>query len=202
MKSHPLESLIENYLAQKDITKGTFELYHTILKQYVSYLKNHQILYAKTIDAINYLDWKRSQGYSSRWIYHQITALKGLYRYLSDNQRRLGLSVEYADNITETIKNERIHNNLSKPVLTTEQAKQLILCLKNSRKYIWHYRDYALIYLMITTGMRSVETRRAKRKDLSVLNTQPILYIQGKGSQSTDAFVKYLRALKMLSMII
>ena len=76
MKNHPLEVLIKQYLAEKDITRGSWELYNTILKQYTSYLKEHQILYAKTTDVINYREWKRNQGYSTRWIYHQISAIK------------------------------------------------------------------------------------------------------------------------------
>jgi hypothetical protein len=34
MNDHLLELLIKQYLAEKDITKGTFELYDTILKQF------------------------------------------------------------------------------------------------------------------------------------------------------------------------
>lgn len=190
MNTHPLESLIRQYLSEKDITKGTLELYKTVLKQYTLYLKAHEILYAKTIDVINYREWKRDQGYSTRWIYHQISALKGLYRYLSINQKRLDLPVEYAHDITESIKNEQIKNRKPKPILTINQAKHLILFTKNNRKYIWHYRDHAMIYLMITTGLRSIEIRRARKKDLRVINKELILYVQGKGRKSADEFVK------------
>jgi len=190
MNNHPLETLFKQYLAEKDITRGTFELYNTVLKQYTLYLKEHQILYAKTNDVIHYLDWKRNQGYSVRWIYHQTSTIKGLYRYLSFNQKRLGLPEEYAFDISEPIKNVRIKNRKSKPILTIEQAKHLILCTKNNRKYIWHYRDHAMVYLMITTGLRSIEIRRARKKDLRVVNNQLILYVQGKGRKSADEFVK------------
>jgi len=90
----------------------------------------------------------------------------------------------------ESIKNVRIEKRIDKPVLTTEQAKHLLLCLKENRKYIWHYRDYALVYLMITTGLRSIETRRAKIKDLKIINGKSVLFVQGKGRSSADEFVK------------
>ncbi len=190
MNNHPLESLIAQYLAEKDITRGTFELYHTVLKQYILFLTEHQILYAKTSDVIHYRDRLRNQGYSSHWIYNQINAIKGLYRYLKANQKRLDLPFDYVDDIMEPIKNEKIIHGLSKTILTIEQAKQLIISTQNNRKYIWHYRDHAMIYLMITSGMRSIEIRRARRKDLKVVNNQLILYIQGKGRRSADEFVK------------
>ena len=196
MKIHPLEPLIKEYLAEKDISKGTRELYTTILNQYSVYLKEHHIVYAEKSDVINYINWKKSQGYSTRWIYHQISAIKGLYRYLSVNHKRLGLSNEYGCDITETLKNERIIQTLSKPILTVEQAKHLILYTKENRKYIWHYRDYAIVYFMLTTGMRTVEIRRAKKKDLKIMNHQAILYIQGKGRQSSDEYVKLSKGVK------
>jgi integrase/recombinase XerD len=190
MNTHPLESLIREYLAEKDITVGTWELYHTVLKQYTLYLSEHEILYAKTSDVMNYVQWKRKQGYSAGWIYQQISAIKGLYRYLRFNQKRLDLPVVYAVDITESIKNVRINDAISKPILTIDQAKHLILSTKNNRKYIWHYRDHAMIYLMITTGIRSIEIRRARKKDLKEVNQELILYVQGKGRKSADEFVK------------
>jgi len=196
MHHHPLEDLIEQYLAEKDICLGSYELYYIILKQFTTYLKDHQILYATTIDVINYREAKRNQAYSVRWIYHQISTLKGLYQYLSFNQKRLGLPEEYAFDITESIKNEHIIMEDSKPFLTIEQAKHLILTTQKMRKYIWHYRDHALIYLMIPTGMRSVEIRRAKIKDLKTINNQSILDVQGKGRTSKDEFVKITKGVE------
>lgn len=190
MDHHPLESLIRQYLEEKDITRGTLESYNTVLKQYTQYLIEHQILYSKTSDVINYIEWKKNQRYSTGWIHHQMSTLKRLYQYLSFNQKRLNLPLEYAVNITEPIKNEKIEKRLSKPILTNQQAKQLLLYLKNNRKYIWHYRDYAMIFLMMTTGLRSIEVRRAKIKDLKKMDGNQILYVQGKGRSSKDEFVK------------
>ena len=47
-----------------------------------------------------------------------------------------------------------------------------------------------MIYLMLTTGIRGVEVRRLKKKDFSVLNEQLILYVQGKGRDNADEYVK------------
>lgn len=190
IKTHPLENLIEQYLEEKDITIGTKELYQTVLKQYLKYLNEHHILYAKTNDVISFRELSRNRGCSTRWIYHQITVLKGLYQYLSLNQVRLGLPEAYAYNLMESIKNERIEKRTTKSILTSQQAKQLIISLKNIRRCSWHYRDYAMIYLMITTGLRSIEVRRAKVKDLKMIHGKKVLYIQGKGRSSADEFVK------------
>ena len=190
MKSHPLEPWIEHYLDEKDITEGTRALYRIVLKQYTGYLKKHRILYPKTCDVLNYRAWKRNQGYSAQWLYHQIGTLKGLYRYLSLNWERLNLPEAYAVDITAPLENERLEKSSTKPILSAQEAKQLILKTKENRTYIWQYRDYAMIYLILTTGLRSIEVRRAKKKDLSVIAGKRILYVQGKGRSSADDYVK------------
>lgn len=190
MEKHPLESLIMQYLSEKDITKKSYELYITILRQYSDYLKDNFIQYANKTDVINYIDLKKSQGYSNNWLYLQISTIKAFYKYLSLNQIRLNLPKAYAYNITESIKNVSKKQRTSNTVLTVEQAKQLLIQTKEHRKYIWHYRDYAIIYLMLLTGLRGVEIRRAKKKDLKVINQETILYIQGKGKSQADMFVK------------
>lgn len=196
MNNHPLEQLIKDYLAEKDIKKGTYELYITILNQYIDYLIRNQIPYPSTEDVIYYIESKRQQGYSSQWIYHQINTLKGFYQYLSVNQKRLSLPDIYETDITAQIKNEPLKIRLYQNVLTTEQAKQLILNTKDLRRYIWHYRDFAIVYLMITTGLRSIEVRRAKMKDLKMISNQLVLYVQGKGRTSKDEFVKISHGVK------
>lgn len=197
MKSHYLETLAKQYLREKDITKKTFELYNMILNQYISYLKEHQIIYARNDDLIDYIDSIKSKGYSRNWIYLQIGTIKGFYQYLSYNQKRLNLSEEYAFDISQSIKNVSKKVHVKKQILTVEQAKHLIVHSRDNRNYIWHYRDYAIIYLMLTTGLRSIEIRRAKIKDLQYINNKLVLYIQGKGRTSTDEFVKITKGVKI-----
>lgn len=196
MQTHPLEQLIDLYLSEKDITLESYELYHIILKQFVAYLKAHEILYAETKDIKDYIEAKKEEGYTIRWCHHQLGVIKVFYSYLSLNQNRLGLDKRYAYNIAETIQNMPIKKEISKPMLTIHQAKHLILHLKSHRQYIWHYRDYAMIYLMITTGLRSIEVRRAKIKDLKLVNDTYILYVQGKGRSREDDFVKITKGVK------
>ncbi|MDG0888941.1 tyrosine-type recombinase/integrase [Paracholeplasma manati] len=190
MKKHPLEPLIQQYLAEKDITQGTYDLFKIILDQYVTYLREQNIDFPNTSDIIAFLEWKKSEGCSLRWTNHQIGILKNFYRYLTLNQERLGLTEAYAFDIMQPIKREILNHNEFKPTLSTEQAKQLLLFCKERRQTRSQYRDYAIVYLMLTTGVRSIEVRRAKRKDLKQVKQQLVLYIQGKGKTAADAYVK------------
>ncbi|MCV2231487.1 tyrosine-type recombinase/integrase [Acholeplasma manati] len=190
MNEHFLEPLIKQYLSEKDITQGTYNLFKIILDQYISYLKTHQIDFPTTIDVIAFLEWKKSDGCSIRWTNHQIGTLKNFYRYLCLNLQRLSLPEVYAFDIMQTIQREILDHNEFKPTLSTEQAKQLLLYCKERRHTRSQYRDYAIVYLMLTTGVRSIEIRRAKRKDLKRVKRQLVLYIQGKGKTASDTYVK------------
>jgi site-specific recombinase XerD len=104
-----------------------------------------------------------------------------LYKYLRIYQKNLKLPIAYAYDIMAPIKNEKIKHRMTKPMLKKEQAKHLIIHTKKMRKYMWHYRNHAIIYLMITGGLRSIEIIKAKREDYKIIDHKPILYVQREG---------------------
>ena len=183
MDIHPLEALCEIYLDQKNLSISTIKSYRIVYKKYIAYLKMRKIFYAKTSDVIQYRENRRSLGYSSHYLHVHISALRGLYHYLKQNQKRLNLPDLYAHNVMDQIRSENINYHLSKPILSLEQARHMIVHTKKMRTYIWHYRDHAIISLMITSGLRSIEVIHAKRKDYQTRDKKPVLYIKKQGRQ-------------------
>lgn len=51
-------------------------------------------------------------------------------------------------------------------------------------------RDYAILSLMVTTGLRNVEVQRANIEDLRTLADFTVLYIQGEGLEQKTDYVK------------
>lgn len=190
MKSHPLERISTEYLSEKNISPSTNKSYKIAFKHYIDYLKKNDILFAKTSDVFRYREQKRALGKSSAYIHIHISALKGLYRYLRQHQKRLGLNEHYAHDIMTPIKSEPVRHQITKPILTIEQAKHLLMHTKNNRKYIWHYRDYSIVCLMLMSGIRRFEIRHAKRSDYQVKEGQRVLLIQGNDQTPSDQFVK------------
>ena len=112
MDKHPLEKLSEHYLDEQNLSKSTLKTYRICFKYYLLYLKEHDILFAKTSDVIRFRESLRSLGHSSYYIYIYICALRGLYRYLRIHQKQLNLTIEYAYDIMMSIKkreNQRKH---------------------------------------------------------------------------------------------
>jgi integrase len=98
--------------------------------------------------------------------------------------------MEYAHDIMARVKNERIKRRITKPILTLEQAKRLILKTKTNRKSIWQYRDHAIIYLMLTSGARSQEIIDARKEDYQGKAGEKILYLRNMEEKLSYEFVK------------
>ncbi len=189
MEKHPLEDLSEIYLSEQAWTPRTMKTYRLAFQVFIRHLKEHDILYPKTSDVIFYREMKRRQGHSSYSIYIQMTALRGFYRYLRMNHVRLNLPQNYSHDIMMPIKNEKITPALHKQVLTPKEAKILILETKNKRKYLWHYRDHAMIYLMLTSALRPCEIVEARKEDYQYKGDQRVLYIRRDGKKDENHYV-------------
>jgi len=180
MISHPLEGLSEIFLNDANYRFATRKSYRITYKYYIHYLKTHDILYASTKDVIAFREERRTLGHSTYYIHIQICALRALYGYLRLNQKRLNLSLEYAYDIMIPIKNEPIKHALRKQILTLDQAKHLLLHTQKRRRYLWHFRDHAIIYLMLTSGLRSDEIIHLKKDDLREENGVALLSMDQK----------------------
>src|SRR5690606_8317548 len=135
-------------------------------KQFTHYLKSRSIMYESAQDIKSYMDQLKANGYSKGWIHTQTVIIKNFYKYLSAHQVRLGLDEVYAFDVALDIKNKRYITKHHKNLLSAKYIKHILETTKSNRKYIWQYRDYAIIYLMLTTALRSVEVRRANISDL------------------------------------
>ena len=69
---------------------------------------------------------------------------------------------------------------LNRPVLSLEEASHLILETKRLIKSIGHFRDHAIICLMLVTGLRVEEVVHAKRFDYETRDGITDLHIRWK----------------------
>jgi len=184
MEEHPLEELSEIYLKSQNFSPRTLKSYRLAYKFFIQYLKMRDIIYASTRDMIGYRDEKRSLGYSTYAIHIHICALRGLYRYLNVHHQELKLPDVYLYDIMKPLQNEKIKNHLNKHILSMDEAKQLIMESKRIRKYTYHYRNHAIVYLMLTAGIRRDEIIRLKRSDYVV--TDGIGYLTIRKNDSFD----------------
>lgn len=183
---HPLEGLTERFLSDSNYSLSTMKSYRIAYKHFILYLKEHDLIHATTKDVIHYRNLRRERGDSSEYIHVEISALKSLYRYLRFHQKTLNLPIHYAYDIMAPIQGEVIYYKVKKRILTVNEARIMIEMTKESRKRIEDYRNHAIIYLMITSGLRSDEIIHAKKEDLGMMEGKPILYLQKEGQSHRD----------------
>ena len=90
-------------------------------------------------------------------------------------------------NIAGQIKGAKIDREPKKDYLTSAQVKAVLS--KIDRSTVQGKRDYAIIALMVTCGLRDIEVSRADKKDLRTVGNNTALFIQGKGHTEKADFV-------------
>jgi site-specific recombinase XerD len=82
-----------------------------------------------------------------------------------------------------------------KGALTIDEAIRLLSVIRSAHQWttpraqIRQARDYALIYLMLKTGLRAIEVIRAHVADIKTKEGEKVLYVQGKGDREKSKFV-------------
>ena len=75
-------------------------------------------------------------------------------------------------------KTKKIKQHLKKPLLSISDAKHLLTYMKENRKFIYDYRNYAIIALMMTAGLSSHEIIHLKKEDYQIKDDHHILLIK------------------------
>jgi len=89
------------------------------------------------------------------------------------------------ENIAGQVKGAEVGRGFPKECLTAEQVKGILA--KINRGDVQGLRDYAILSLMITTGLRSAEVVRADVGDIGKAGDSAVLYLQSKtGGEKTD----------------
>ena len=182
MKTHPLKQLIEMYLKQLKLSDNTIKSYRIALKYYVMYLKEHKIKYPKTRDIIQFRNERFELGFSVAYNHIFMSAIKGLYQYLSLHSSNLIIGDSYAYDIAKPIKQIQMKHHVTKKVLTVKEARHFLMCTKKFRRDIHHYRDHAIIALMLTSGLSPDEIIHARKSNFKYREGQKTLFVNKKGA--------------------
>ena len=117
--------------------------------------------------------------YTACTVSSYVTAVKSLYTYLEGEK--------ICPNIAAGIKGAKHQRGFRKDCLSASQAANVISGIDVGT--IEGKRNYALVNLLIRTGIRTIEAERANVGDIRNEAGEALLYIQGKGRDEKDAFV-------------
>jgi len=175
-----LDKILDNFLADQDISASSRSTYTRSMKQFKNWLYQDGREGSLKLQREDILEYKSSLADKS--IYTQnlyLTSVRKLYQWLESKKI-------YPD-ITRGIKGAKKPKGFRKDTLTPDQLRQALKSIK--KRSLEGKRDYAIFNLMARTGLRDIEVSRALVGDIRQESGQPVLWIQGKGKDIKDDFV-------------
>ncbi|MDD2575196.1 MAG: tyrosine-type recombinase/integrase [Acholeplasmataceae bacterium] len=172
---------ISKYLESLDLKEITKRSYEKILTTFARYLKVRFILLPSKKDILDYKDYL-AKSVRSASIQKTIVVLRGFFTYLD--------SEGMYKNIMIGIKGAKIEPTFKREAFSLTDLKRIVDLAKSKSDSLIGLRNYAIILLMVTTGLRTIEIERASISDLSSIKGRRLLYVQGKGSDDKDNYVK------------
>jgi site-specific recombinase XerD len=154
-----IQQLITNYLQDRDIAASSRVTYKYILSYFFRYLVDMKkdATNPKRTDVITYKEHLVFDCKSDYTIDLYINALKGFFIWLTEQG--------YYSNITQGIKNVKRVRGFRKLPLSVDQINILLHSI--DRETITGKRDYAMIRLSLTAGLRVIELSRLRISNLS-----------------------------------
>ena len=173
------QDLTARFFLFLDAKPKTVETYTRALRQFLKYLSVNNISRPGREDIIAY---KSALMHSCKpsTVSSYLSAVKAFFSWTE--QERI------YPNIAVHIKGAKIDRDFKKDYLTAAQAKTVLHGVDNNSTN--GMRDYALLCLMVTCGLRTIEVVRADVSDLRALGNDTVLYVQGKGHDEKTDFVK------------
>jgi len=173
-----IEELVDSFINSQDVKQSSKDLYRRTLKQYFSWVnrKNYLLSEIARPQLLEYKEELLASGMSSLTVGSYITSVRRFYEWTEANK--------YYPNVAKGIKSPKRRQQFKKQPLTPLQATQLLKYYQDKA-----LRDYAIISLLLRTGLRTVEVERAKVEDITYKGSQRVLLVMGKGRDEKDNFV-------------
>jgi len=173
-----IETLVDAFINSQDVKLSSKNLYRRTLKQYFNWVDTTNYLLNEIArpQLLEYKDYLLSSGMSSLTVGSYITSVRRFYEWTEANK--------YYPNVAKGIKTPKRKQQFKKQPLLPAQATALLNFYQDKA-----LRDYAIISLLLRTGLRTIEVIRASVEDITFKGGQRVLLIQGKGRDEKDNFV-------------
>lgn len=176
-----IPELMESFLASQDVRPSSKTLYCRTLRQFFNWIHKTKLLLIDITRAeiIQYKQDLLDSGLSELTVGSYLTVVRKFYEWTEANK--------YYPNVAKGIKTPRRYKGFKKDPLTIEQIKDLLNSINTTT--LQGKRDFAILNLMVRTGLRTIELIRANVEDIDYKSGEMVLYVQGKGRDAKDNYV-------------
>lgn len=173
--------LFSRWTSYIDASPKTVETYSKNIRRFFAYLVENGITQPQREDIVRYREELKADHKPST-VQNYIVATRLFFQWTE--QEKL------YPNVAQHIKGAKLDRSHKKDYLTSKQVKAVLADIDRTTEQ--GIRDYAIVVLMITGGLRTVEVSRANIEDLSTVGDSSVLYIQGKGHTERTEYVKLM----------
>lgn len=173
------EELFSRWTSYIDASPKTVETYSKAIKQFLAYLSMNGIKQPQREDIVAYRDYLK-QEHKPTTVQSYLAAVKIFFQWTE----QAGIY----PNVASHVKGAKLDTEHKKDYLTSKQTAKLLGAI--DRSTLGGLRDYAMLSLMVTTGLRTISVVRADIGDIRVAGDETALYYQGKGHEEKADYVK------------
>lgn len=173
-----IEELVKTFIDSQDVKGSSKATYFRTLKQFFTWVsaKGYSLPNLNRVSILEYKEDLLASGKSSLSVGSYITSVRRFYEWAEANK--------LYPNIAKGIKSPKRKQQFKKQPLLPSQALELLEELNKKSN-----RDYAIVNLLLRTGLRTIEVIRADVGDITFKGGKRVLIIQGKGRDEKDNFV-------------
>lgn len=170
--------LLDQFLVDQDVKPSSRALYRRTLRQFFHWLSAKKLDFSEVqqADLVAYKNEMLEKGLSALSVASYLCSVRRIYDWAAQQ----GLCV----NIAQSLRSPKRLRQFRKYPLTADQSKKLA-----EYASIQSARDFALINLLLRTGLRTIEVARANLGDITFKGNKRVLLVHGKGRDEKDRFV-------------
>lgn len=172
--------LLNDFFAYLDVAPKTLQAYQKSLRQVFRYFSEQGISRPCQQDIINFKKLLEAKGRKPSTIALYLSACR---RFFSWTQQR-GIY----PNIASGVKAPRQERGHKRDFFGADQLKKILSGMK--RLSLKQKRDFAIMAVLSSCGLRTIELSRANIEDVRNVGGQMLFYVQGKGRKEKAEFVK------------
>lgn len=174
-----LALLILRFISALDLKETSKYTYQRELKPFREWVVKNRVKQPIRDDILQYKAFLEKQGLSPLTISSYIVVVRRFFEWME--------SEKIYPNIARGVKGMKRNRGFRKDPLTLNQIQKLLQHME--RESYQGLRDFAIINLLIRTGLRTIELVRSNVGDIRQESGQSVLWVQGKGRDSKDEFV-------------
>ena len=170
--------LVATFVSSQDVKESSRNLYNRTLSQFFKWVETtgRSLHSMSLVDILEYKDHLQEQGLSALTIGSYIVVVRKFYEWAEANK--------LYPNIAKGVKTPKRKQAFKKQHLTDNKSGELLSYFEAKS-----LRDFAIVNLILRTGLRTIEVVRADVGDITFKGERRILRVWGKGRTEKDDFV-------------